>query len=160
MPVNVPKWLYRRCQAQKDRCENEKNSHYHLYGGRGIKFNFESPNAAAHWIAENIGVQARAMELDRTDNNGHYEPGNLRWVHPVTNISNSRKSKHGREKFASFREKHPEVKYADRTLMKLILTMSEAEIIQRWNTPSHKPKGKYGTFTTLGLYRDLPQTED
>lgn len=160
-PVTVPKWLYRRCQSQQDRCNNPRSTSYARYGGRGIQFRFPSPNEAAQWIAENLGIQDRSLEIDRIDNNGHYEPGNLRWVHPVENIGNSRKSTGSREKFIAFRENHPEIRYADATLRRLICSgMTDKQIIERWNIPSCKPKGKYGTFSTLGLYRDLPQTED
>lgn len=158
-PVKVPSWLYKRCQAQKDRCQNPKNSHFARYGGRGIEFRFSGVNEAAHWIAENIGISDRSLELDRIDNNGHYEPGNIRWAHPVLNMNNSSISKGNREKFMSFRESNPHVRYADSTLMKLIGIMTEEDILKRWEAPSFKPKGKYGTFSAQGLYRDLPQTE-
>ena len=98
------------------------------------------------------------MELDRMDNDGHYEPGNMRWVHPVVNMNNNGRSKGNREKFIAFRKDYPEVKYADATLMRLISQMEAPEIVKRWEAPSRKPKGKYGTFSTLGHYRDLPQT--
>src|ERR1017187_3915384 len=32
-PVTVPKWLYRRCQAQQDRCTNSRSTCYERYGG-------------------------------------------------------------------------------------------------------------------------------
>ena len=86
-PVNVPKWLYQRCQAQQDRCQNVRCSSYERYGARGIKFKFNSPNDAANWVWENLGEADRSMQLDRIDNNGHYELGNLRWVNAVTNMN-------------------------------------------------------------------------
>ena len=48
-----------------------------------------------------------------------------------------------------FRQRHPEVRYADSTLCHMISKgFSDAEIIKRFNTPSSKPKGVYGTFST------------
>lgn len=160
-PMTVPKWLYARCQSQKDRCQNQRSRSYARYGGRGIEFRFASPNEAATWIAENLGVADRSMELDRIDNEGHYEPGNLRWAHPVENIANSRKSKGYRDRFIGFREKHPEIKYSDRWLEDMIRRgMTDAEIVQKWEKfqASNLTK-KSGTFSTQGPYRDLPPTD-
>lgn len=159
-PVTVPHWLYQRCQAQQDRCRNPNSTSFERYGGRGVRFNFAGPNEAATWIAENIGVADPSMELDRIDNSGHYEPGNLRWVHPVVNMNNRRNTTGSRERFINFRKCYPEVRYADRTLTRLIgQGLTDEQIVERWAIPSCKPKGKYGTFSTLGLYRDLPPTD-
>lgn len=158
-PVTVPHWLYVRCQSQKDRCQNPRSDCYDRYGGRGIEFRFASVNAAATWVAENLGIADRSMELDREDNLGHYESGNLRWVTSVENMSNRRCNRGAREQFISFRACYPEVRYADRTLMRLIhLGMTDEQIIEKWKSPSCKPKGKYGTFSALGLYRDSRPT--
>lgn len=160
-PVNVPKWLYQRCQAQQDRCQNVRCSSYERYGARGIQFKFNSPNDAANWVWENLGEADRSMQLDRRDNNGHYEPGNLRWVNAVTNMNNTCKNKGARKRFILFRENYPQVKYADSTLNRFIhIGMTDQQIAERWTQPSCKPKGKYGTFSTLGLYRDSPLMED
>lgn len=157
-PMIVPKWLYQRCQAQKDRCTNKKCKAFPDYGGRGIEFRFRSVNEASRWIAENLGVQDRSFQLDRIDNDGHYEPGNLRWANQVANMANTRK--HGaRDTFMDFRKRHPEVMYSDNTLAGLIRAgLSPAEIIARWEAPSSKPKGKYGTFTIAGPFRGSPRT--
>lgn len=147
--IKSPRWLYQRCQAQQDRCTNPANTEHKNYGGRGIEFGFESPWAAAEWIAENLGVpESKSAQIDRISNNGHYEPGNLRWVFQPKNVRNSRKSTGAIERFWRFRERYPKIKYADATLKKLCGYLSDKEIIARWNTPSCKPKGKYGTFST------------
>lgn len=160
-PVTVPKWLYKRCQAQRDRCCNPRSTSFDRYGGRGVEFRFPSANAAARWIAESLGVADRSMEIDRIENSGHYEPGNLRWATPAENMNNTRKaSGANRDRFIAFRKAHPEVRYADRTLYKMIVTgMTFEEIIRRWDSPSCKPKGKYGTFSTLGLYTGSRSTD-
>lgn len=153
LPINVPKWLYSRCQAQQYRCENPNSSEYERYGARGIKFLFEHPNAAAHWIAENIGIADRKMHIDRIDNDGHYEPGNLRWVTPSENMDNTCRppSKH---RFRSFREKYQHIKYADVTLQKLICRgLSDEQIIERYHRRIDK---RSGIFSMRGRYRDLP----
>ena len=85
----VPKWLYKRVTAQKQRCENPKDKGYPNYGGRGIRFSFTSVQEGALWIMENLGLH-REMELDRIDNNGNYEPGNLRYLTHTDNNANKR----------------------------------------------------------------------
>lgn len=157
--VTVPKWIYRRCQGQMARCVNSRNPDFRRYGGRGIEFRFKSVNAATRWIAENLGIpDDRSMQLDRIDNEGHYEPGNLRWANQIANMNNTRKSG-ARDRFIKFRIEYPHVRYADRTLNTLILRgMSFEEIEKRWKQPSCKPKGKYGTFSTRGPYRGSQRT--
>lgn len=159
-PVLVPQWLYRRCQSQLQRCNNPNSAAFERYGARGIEFRFSSVNEAAHWVAANLGVpKDRAMQLDRMDNNGHYEPGNLRWANAVANMNNTRVSG-GRLRFTEFRKNFPHVKYADATLSRMINQgLTDDQINERWQMPSHKPKGKYGTFSTLGPYRGSLPTD-
>jgi hypothetical protein len=145
-PVLVPKWLYERCQAQLARCTNPKAKAFERYGGRGIEFRFASVNEAAHWVAANLGVPSRSLQLDRKENNGHYEPGNLRWATRVLNQNNTRVSG-GRARFIAFRKAFPGVRYADATLARMLAKMTPEEVVSRWKAYSCKPKGKYGTFS-------------
>ena len=158
LPVLVPQWLYQRCQAQMDRCRNPNSASFERYGARGIEFRFSSVNEAAHWVAANLGVPDRAMQLDRINNSGHYEPGNLRWTTPLGNMNNTRVSG-GRQRFIEFRRAFPGVRYADATLVRLLRTMTPAEVVERWKEHSCKPKGKYGTCSTLGPYRGSLPTD-
>lgn len=85
-----PKWLERRLNAAKQRCTNPKNPRFSEYGGRGIEFRFPTPSAACAWIVENLEPLDRSLELDRIDTDGHYEPGNLRFVTRERNQANRR----------------------------------------------------------------------
>jgi hypothetical protein len=74
------------------RCNNPKDKGHHNYGSRGIKFNFDTILNGALWVMDNLGLH-RHLELDRIDNNGHYEPGNLRYATRTTQQKNRRDSK-------------------------------------------------------------------
>ena len=159
--VRAPKWIYQRCQAQQQRCENPLNDAYERYGMRGIQFKFSSVADAANWVIEELGIpSSRDCQLDRIDNEGHYAPGNLRWASAALNMNNTRVSGN-RQKFLEFRVNYPEVRYADRTLSRMLhMGMTTAQILQHWAAPSCKPKGKYGTYSMQGPYKGSLLTED
>jgi hypothetical protein len=75
----------------KLRCQQEEHHSYANYGGRGIEFRFSSVMECCLWIVANMGLQ-RDMEVDRANNEGHYEPGNLRWATRRTQMRNTRVS--------------------------------------------------------------------
>ena len=142
----APAWLLRRLEAARQRCTNPNDRGYKRYGARGVQFRFPSVAQAAVWVANNLGLH-KDKELDRIDNSGHYEPGNLRWVTRRQNIANQDRAKS--KEFHLFRSMHPEVRYADNTLRNLLRKgLSFDQIVERWNRPSDKPKGVYGICST------------
>ena len=90
-PRRIPKWLDRRLTAAKQRCENPRDPEYPNYGARGIKFLFPSVLEAGLYLIGEFGLPDRGLEIDRIDTNGHYAPGNLRFVDHKTNCINQRR---------------------------------------------------------------------
>lgn len=75
----------------KMRCENPKSTQYKWYGERGIEFRFES---FEDFYAELGDRPSLKHSVDRINNDGHYEKGNLRWATQSIQVRNSRTSKH------------------------------------------------------------------
>lgn len=90
MNSEIPKIVLKRTYFNiKYRCENPSNYKFHLYGGRGIKFNFKDRNSFSHYI-QSLNGWKKGFHLDRINTNGNYEEGNLRWVSNVVNTNNRR----------------------------------------------------------------------
>lgn len=77
----------------KQRCTNRNTPQYDDYGGRGIEFRFLSVREAVLWVLKVLGPRPDGRSIDRIDNNGHYEPGNLRWATKEEQARNKRQYK-------------------------------------------------------------------
>jgi hypothetical protein len=83
--------IYKTWEGMLQRCLNRKNDHYHIYGGRGIRvcnrwLNFEK------FLADMGERPGPGYSLDRKDNDGHYEPGNVRWATHKEQCNNTRRN--------------------------------------------------------------------
>jgi len=76
----------------KQRCQNPKNKDYYCYGGRGIRVLFKSVDDFVDYVANDLKVDPRGLTIDRIDNDGHYEKGNIRFVTQAENNKNKGKS--------------------------------------------------------------------
>lgn len=96
--VGVPKSvLYKLRGAAKNafnRCNDSKSKQYHDYGGRGIKVCFVDVISFVKHLLTLEGYDNLELVIDRIDNNGHYEVGNLRFTTRLESSRNSRKRKH------------------------------------------------------------------
>jgi hypothetical protein len=77
---------YSSYKSAKRRCTNVNYAGFPGYGGRGIQFKFTS---FAQFLAE-VGDRPRGASLERIDNDGHYETGNVRWATPQQQCNNKR----------------------------------------------------------------------
>jgi hypothetical protein len=68
---------YTAYRSAKNRCANKNHKHYSRYGGRGIKFCFDSFQDFFAYVGRRPSGK---HSLDRINNSGNYEKGNLRWA--------------------------------------------------------------------------------
>lgn len=82
--------VYRAWQGMRARCNNKNNLQYKDWGGRGIR-------VCERWSSfevflRDVGYPPSSQHtLDRIDNDGHYEPGNVRWATRAQQSRNRRK---------------------------------------------------------------------
>ena len=133
-----PAWLAQRINQQRLRCQCPQHHAYKTYGGRGIEFRFSSVSEGVRWVVANLGLPPnKSWTIDRIENNGHYEPGNLRWATMQTQARNRDSAWRVR-----FHQKYPFVTYSQRQISNLRNQgLSPAQIADRWLS-------KYGTSKT------------
>lgn len=85
-PVKSP--TYRSWRAMLARTGSPQHRDYAYYGGRGI-------TVCLRWLTfanflEDMGERPEGMSLDRVDNDGDYEPCNVRWATAKQQANNRR----------------------------------------------------------------------
>lgn len=77
------------------RCNNPNSGDYHNYGGRGIQNLFPSQLNFLLYIINVLGYNTfesiDGLEIDRIDNDGNYEPGNIRFITHQVSMKNRRR---------------------------------------------------------------------
>jgi len=77
----------RAFNSARTRCNNPHAASFAYYGGRGIEFRF---NDFDEFFKEVGKRPSHLHSLDRIDNDGHYEKGNVRWATKKEQIANRR----------------------------------------------------------------------
>ena len=88
--------LYQTWADMKGRCLNKNNVQFPNYGGRGISVFSEwlnDFNAFFDYVSNLPHFGEKGYTLDRINNNGNYEPGNLRWADVKTQNRNTRQNR-------------------------------------------------------------------
>jgi hypothetical protein len=85
--------VYKAWYAMIERTTNPRNASWLHYGGRGITVCERwqgSPEGLYNFVAD-VGPKPPGTSLDRIDNDGNYEPGNVQWATPRQQGDNRRK---------------------------------------------------------------------
>jgi hypothetical protein len=78
---------YSTWSSMIQRCTNQKHKSYKNYGGRGIKICDEWRNSFSNFLAylksNNMFPRPIGFSIDRINNDGNYESGNIKWSTPT-----------------------------------------------------------------------------
>ena len=123
---------YRAYMAARGRCTQKRLAGWKHYGGRGIRFCFSSfKEFFAH-----LGPKPKPeLTLDRINNDGNYEPGNVRWATKSEQAFNRRLRTHCRNGHAFTPENTSYVKPTGATKYRTCRQCSRNHDRKRLNIP-------------------------
>ena len=87
--------IYAVWQGMRKRCFSRYHKDYESYGGRGITVCAEWQKSFQAFYDSVSSLQhfgEKGYSLDRINNDGNYEPGNVRWATQKDQMNNTRKS--------------------------------------------------------------------
>lgn len=80
--------------AIKKRCLNPNDSAYKNYGGRGITICDRWRDSYEDFLSDVGRAPSKHYSIDRIDNSGNYEPGNVKWSTMLEQSLNRRNTKY------------------------------------------------------------------
>ena len=84
---------YKIWDGMKQRCLNPNHTYYSEYGGRGITICERWRKSFVEFLNDVGPRPSRKHTLDRKDNDGNYEPGNVRWATRIEQENNKRSNR-------------------------------------------------------------------
>ena len=105
--------IYQRWVKIRLRCNNKNDPRYKYYGERGISFcsEWEDDFMAFYNYVICLSDYSDGMTLDRINNDGNYEPGNLRWTNWHVQAANKGLFSNNTSGFIGVRHVKPSNKY-------------------------------------------------
>lgn len=76
------------------RCKNPNRPQYKDYGGRGIQVCGKWDASFTDFLTDVGKAPSKDSILDRIDNDGNYEPGNVTWSSPKDSTNNRRRTRY------------------------------------------------------------------
>ena len=87
---SIESYLRRIFTGMVCRCTYPKHPSFKYYGGRGIQCLFPSAEEFIDYVINVLQVDPRGLQIDRVNNAGNYERGNVRFVTRSENQQNRR----------------------------------------------------------------------
>lgn len=85
---SIYKSFLARGKDARRRCENPRSKDYKNYGSKGRRFKFKSIKEYALYCGSLALTGGSDLQVDRIDNDGHYEIGNVRLIDAKQNTRN------------------------------------------------------------------------
>lgn len=94
----LPAWLCNKIntvyRSIKSRCENPEDIAYERYGARGIECRISKNDFKNFLVSTYSQDEIKSLQIDRIDNNGHYEVKNIRLATRRENCRNRRNNRY------------------------------------------------------------------